>query len=360
MHLSLVLMGFFVVTQARGLGIAIDRSLGLCALIFFTLLLHEFGHVVAAMFTRARLKLILLMPLGGVSFYTGHKGRDAEAEDRFLTPNQETTIAIAGPLTNLVIAGIAILFAMGVAPHLDLWAWPFVTSHSLLKSFVWFNILLAAINVLPAYPLDFGRILRVQFSRVRGRIDATRAAVGLSQAIAFLLTIVGLLPPMNIWLILGGSFLFLAAQVEDRSLAFHSLTDNVRIEEVMLTDFSTLSPADTLEDALYKAIHTLQDDFPVIRSGSLVGTITRQAIVNALRSGGNGYVQSAMDKVGSVLKRNETLAAAFRKLNGTGTTLLPVVDQERLVGVVTLQHLMHSLALLAEHRKRTASRTDEE
>jgi CBS domain-containing protein len=360
MHLSLVLLGFFVVTQARGLGIAMERALYLCAIILITLLLHEFGHVLAAMFTHARLKLILLMPLGGVSFYAGHKGRDPEAEDRFLTPNQETTIAIAGPLTNLIVAGVGVLVVMGVAPQLDLWAWPFVTSRSMLKSFVWLNILLGAINVLPAYPLDFGRILRVQFSRVRGRIDATRAAVGLSQAIAFLLTIIGLLPPMNIWLILGGSFLFLAAQVEDRSLAFHSLTDNVRIEEVMLTDFSTLSPADTLEDALYKAIHTLQDDFPVIRSGALVGTITRQAIVNALRSGGNGYVQSAMDKVGSVLKRNETLAAAFRKLNGSTITLLPVVDDERLVGVVTLQHLMHSLSVLAEHRKRTASRAEEE
>ncbi len=119
----------------------------------------------------------------------------------------------------------------------------------------------------------------------------------------------------------------------------------------MLTEFSTLSPADTLEDALYKSIHSLQDDFPVVRSGDLVGVITRQRIVDALRSNGNGFVQSAMTSAFEIGNRKETLSSAFRKLSARGLTLIPVVDGERLVGIVTLQNLMHSMGLLAERRR---------
>jgi CBS domain-containing protein len=119
----------------------------------------------------------------------------------------------------------------------------------------------------------------------------------------------------------------------------------------MLTDFATLSPADTLEDALSKAVHTLQDDFPVIRGTDLVGVISRQKIVEALREHGNGYVQSAMNKAFDVAHRKESLAAAFRKITSRGSTLIPVVDENHLVGIITLQNLMHSMGLLAESRR---------
>ncbi|MEO8725960.1 MAG: CBS domain-containing protein, partial [Acidobacteriaceae bacterium] len=272
-------------------------------------------------------------------------------EKRFLSPRQETIIALAGPLASLLVAGAAILYISATMPQIKLWSWPYISGKSLPKSFVWINLLLGVINILPAYPLDFGRILRVQLSRARSNIDAARACVGISQGIAIVLTILGLFQQQNIWILLVGLFIFVGAQIEDRSLAFHSITESVRIGEVMLTDFSTLSPADTLEDALYKAIHTLQDDFPVIRSGDLVGVITRQRIVEALNAQGNGYVQSAMSKVLEIAHRKETLGAVFRKLQSRGLTLIPVVEEERLVGIITLQNLMHSLGLLAEHRR---------
>jgi len=241
-----------------------------------------------------------------------------------------------------------------VHPEMNVWSWPFISASNLPKAFVWLNLLLGVINVLPAYPLDFGRILRAHFAKTRSHVDATAAAVGLSRAIAIGLTVIGIFQQQNVWVLLVGVFIFVAAQLEDRSLAFHSVTESVKVEEVMLTDFSMLSPADTLEDALYKAVHTLQDDFPVIRSGDLVGMITRQRIAETLNANGNGYVQSAMTKVKEVVGKNETLATAFRKLNGRGTTLIPVVDNERLVGIITLQNLMHSLGLLVEQRKRAA------
>ena len=120
----------------------------------------------------------------------------------------------------------------------------------------------------------------------------------------------------NVWLVLIGFFLFLGAQMEDRSVVFQSVLETVRMEQVMLTQFSILSPADTLEDALSKAVHTLQDDFPVVRGMEMVGVISKSRIVDALRRDGNGYVQPAMVRSFEVAKGSDSLAEAFRKLGG--------------------------------------------
>src|SRR6202043_2724579 len=119
----------------------------------------------------------------------------------------------------------------------------------------------------------------------------------------------------NAWLTMVGVIIFSAAQLEERAVIFQSVLDNFRLEEVMLTDFSTLSPADTLEDALDKAVHTLQDDFPVVRGSDMVGVISKASILQALRAEGNGYVQSVMNRIFEVSPRSETLATAYRKLN---------------------------------------------
>jgi CBS domain-containing protein len=177
---------------------------------------------------------------------------------------------------------------------------------------------------------------------------ATRKAVSVGQLFATGLLLCGF---WNTWLMIAGFMLFLAAMLEERSVVFQSVLESLKLEEVMLTDFSTLSPADTLEDALAKAVHTLQDDFPVIRGSDMVGVITRQRIVDALRIEGNGYVQMAMEKVFQVAQRSETLASALRKLASHNLSIIPVVDEGRLVGIVTFQNLMHSMRLLAESRR---------
>ncbi len=107
--------------------------------------------------------------------------------------------------------------------------------------------------------------------------------------------------------------------MEDRSVVFQSVLETVRMEQVMLTQFSILSPADTLEDALSKAVHTLQDDFPVVRGMEMVGVINKTRIVDALRRGGNGYVQPAMVRSFEIAKRTDSLAEAFRKLGARGS-----------------------------------------
>jgi predicted transcriptional regulator len=202
---------------------------------------------------------------------------------------------------------------------------------------------------LPAYPLDGGRVLRALFMRSIDSSAATRRAVSISNAMAMVFIVAGLFS--DAWLTMIGLIIFSAAQLEERAVIFQSVLDNVRLEEVMLTDFATLSPADTLEDALGKAVHSLQDNFVVVRGSDLVGVVSRQRILDALRTDGNGYVQAVMNKLFEVSGRSESLATAFRKLTARNSSIIPVVEDEWLVGIVTLQNLMHSMSLLAESRK---------
>jgi CBS domain-containing protein len=257
-------------------------------------------------------------------------------------------VAIVGPLVNLILALGALSIIKTVTPQIHIFYEPFLNAANLPASFVIINLFLAAIHLLPAYPMDGGRVLRAELAKRMSPVLATRKAVSVGQLFATGLLLCGF---WNTWLMIAGFMLFLAAMLEERSVVFQSVLESLKLEEVMLTDFSTLSPADTLEDALAKAVHTLQDDFPVIRGSDMVGVITRQRIVDALRIEGNGYVQMAMEKVFQVAQRSETLASALRKLASHNLSIIPVVDEGRLVGIVTFQNLMHSMRLLAESRR---------
>jgi Zn-dependent protease/CBS domain-containing protein len=341
-----------------------ERDLALVGIIFASVLAHELGHGLAASHYGVRIKSIILLPIGGIAqLDDGVQASDPLATDAGLNLKTATLdrvklepwkrdirIALAGPLANLLVALISCGAILVVAPHIDLHTWPYMQIGNLPRSVIWANLYLAGFNLLPAYPMDGGRVLRALFSRRMDPIQATRRAVSIGQAFATTFILVGMLLP-NYWLTLVGLFLFIASQMEERSVVFQSVLEKVHLEDIMLTDFATLSPADTLEDALEKAVHSLQDDFPVIRGSDMVGVISRQKILEALRLEGNGYVQAVMNRIFEVAQKGESLASAFRKLTARNLSIIPVVEDQRLVGIVTLQNLMHSMALLAESRK---------
>src|SRR5579862_930620 len=326
------------------------RDLALVGIILACVAAHECGHMLAARRFGLTPKAVILLPLTGVALYDEARVEKQPAGNWW---KREIRLALVGPLVNLALACVAIA-AIGVSGHpVELWAWPFLKAGNLPRSVVWANLYLAGLNLLPAYPLDGGRILRAFLSRSIDLPSATRRAVSISSAMAMVLVFAGLLTlsPKGAWLTMVGVIIFSAAQLEERALVFQSVLENVRLEEVMLTDFATLSPADTLEDALDKAVHSLQDDFPVVRGSDMVGVISKSRILDALRAEGNGYVQAVMNKIFDVSLRNDSLSSAFRKLTARSSSIIPVVEDQRLVGIVTLQNLMHSMALLAESRK---------
>jgi Zn-dependent protease/CBS domain-containing protein len=346
-HLTFVVLLLFLLLYEvnRGGPRVITRVFVITGFVLLSAMLHEFGHTWVSARQGFPIKGFVLLPIGGLSM-----GDPTVQGESARNLRKEILIALAGPLVNAVLAGAtaAVMLAIGTVQTLRLT--PLVSPANLVTSFFWINAILFAVNLLPAFPLDGGRILRAALARSMEFRLATRRAVSLGQIFAGLFMLAG--AALNVQgLMLVGFFIFIAAQMEERTVMFQSVVDTVQMEDIMLTEFSILSSADTLEDALSKAVHCLQDDFPVVSGGDLVGVITRQTIVDRLRAEGNGYVQGAMSKAFEIASRTESLGSAFRKLTSRGLSLIPVVDQERLVGIVTLQHLMHSMGLLAESRR---------
>lgn len=347
-HLTFLFLLFFIFLTESSPRHTADpgRSLALVGIIFGSVILHELGHAVVGNRSGIPAKSIILLPIGGVTLLDETRQTNEPGSQ---TWKRDARIALAGPLVSLAAAAIAGALVYAFLPQANLLGKPYLLSTNLPRSLVWTNIWLALFNLLPAYPMDGGRVLRAFFTRRMDAVKATRRAVSIGQTFAMLFIVVGMLA--NVWLTMIGFFLFVAAQLEDRSAVFQSVLETVRLEDIMLTDFATLSPADTLEDALDKAVHSLQDDFPVIRGSDMVGVISKQKILEALRLEGNGYVQAMMNRIFEVAQKKESLASAFRKLTSRNLSIIPVVEDQRLVGIVTLQNLMHSMALLAESRK---------
>jgi Zn-dependent protease/CBS domain-containing protein len=357
LHLTFFILPLFIYWldyAAHQNGATGSRDMALTGIILACVSAHEWGHMFAARRFGMTPKVVILLPLTGVTIYEEARGEKPQAA--VVLWQREIRLALIGPLVNIALASLATAVIAATGRSIDLWSWPWLTAHNLPRSVVWANLYLAGINLIPAYPLDGGRILRAYFSRSLDTASATRRAVSISNAIAMVLIVAGLFS--DNWLTMVGLIVFSAAQLEERALVFQSVLDNVRLDEVMLTDFATLSPADTLEDALEKAVHSLQDDFPVVRGSDMVGVISKQRILDALRAEGNGYVQAVMNKIFEVSLRNESLGSAFRKLTARSSSIIPIVEDERLVGIVTLQNLMHSMALLAESRKLKRDESD--
>jgi len=322
------------------------RGVELFMLLVAAIITREIARLLVAALLDLRLRAILLLPIGGLFAYA-----NPESQENANRGSGQLALAFAGPAANLASALVIAAIIQGSSGAVSLISFPLLTSASLLRSMVWMQALLGLLHLLPAYPLDCGRIIRSIFARTHGFGPAGRAAAGLGQALAFLLMI-SYMPLRDPWLFLAGLFIMVGAQIEDQGVFFQSVVDTVRMREVMLTDFATLSPSDTLSDALVRCVHSLQEDFPVVRGPQLVGIVSRQRIVDALRDEGNGYVQSVMSRAFQVARPEDTLGTTIRHITaGRGLGLIPVTESGRVVGVVSVQNLMSSMSLLAEQRR---------
>ncbi len=338
----LLVLVLFAMCAAQGW----PYGLALFLLLVAAVAVRETARLVVAAWLGLRLRAILFLPIGGLFAYA-----NPESQEKANAGSGQYILALAGPLANMCAGLTAAAAILGVSTSVQLFCFPLITAESLLRSMVWMQLLLGALHLLPAYPLDCGRIVRNAFARKHGVAPAGRAAAGLGQALALLAMLGGMLLHDS-WLVLAGFFVMIGAQIEDQGVFFQSVVDTVCMREVMLTDFATLSPSDTLADALYRSVHSLQEDFPVVRGPQLVGIISRQRIVDALRDDGNGYVQSIMSRTFQVARPEDTLGTTIRRLTaGHGLALIPITESGRVVGIVSVQNLMNSMALLAEQRR---------
>ncbi|HSZ16544.1 MAG TPA: CBS domain-containing protein [Terracidiphilus sp.] len=341
---------FFLLLAVVCLGLSTSegmlRGIGLFFVLVIAVVVREIARLLVAAWLGLRLRALLVLPIGGLFAYA-----NPESQENANQGIGQFAIAFAGPIANCATAAALGIGLLGAGGDVRLFDQPWITSAYLLRSMVWMQAGLGLLHLLPAYPLDAGRLLRGSFAREHGIAPAGRAATGLGQLLALAAMLAGMLLHSP-WLIIAGFFIMIGAQIEDQGVFFQSVVDTVRMREVMLTDFATLSPSDTLADALGRCVHSLQEDFPVVRGPELVGIVSRQRIVDALRNDGNGYVQSVMSRAFQVARPEDTLGATIRRLTaGRGLSLIPVTESGRVVGIVSVQNLMSSMSLLAEQRR---------
>ena len=343
-HLFFPLLAFVFFGISGGDGW--PRGLALFLLLVAAVVTRETARLLVAAWLGLRLRAVLVLPIGGLFAYA-----NPESQENANQGTGQFALALAGPVANWATALVLAATILGASGEVRLLDTPLITAAHLLRAMVWMQAGLGSLHLLPAYPLDCGRLIRNSFARKHGYAPAGRAAAGLGQVLALAAMLGGMLLH-NPWLILAGFFIMIGAQVEDQGVFFQSVVDTVRMREVMLTDFATLSPSDTLADALFRCVHSLQEDFPVVRGPQLVGIVSRQRIVDALRSEGNGYIQSVMSRAFQVARPEDTLGTTIRRLTaGHGLALIPITDSGRVVGIVSVQNLMSSMSLLAEQRR---------
>jgi CBS domain-containing protein/Zn-dependent protease len=322
------------------------RGMGLFFLCVAAVIVRETARLIVAAYLNLKLRAVLVLPIGGLFAYANPESQEAANEGI-----GQFAIAFTGPLANCITALMIAAACIGGGGDVHLLAHPLVTADHLVRSMVWMQAGLGILHLLPAYPLDFGRLLRGNFARSHGLTPAGRAASGVGQLIALAVMITGMVFH-SYWLIIAGFFIMIGAQIEDQGVFFQSVVDTVHMREVMLTDFATLSPSDTIADALVRCVHSLQEDFPVVRGPQLVGIVSRQRIVEALRNDGNGYIQSIMSRAFQVARPEDTLGTTIRRISaGHGLSLIPITESGKVVGIVSVQNLMSSMSLLAEQRR---------
>ena len=336
------------------LGLSVFRGVAMWLLLLLAVVVREVARGLGAGWFGVGVRGLLLLPTGGLVTYSS-----AADEGRAGEPEVQRWLALLGPVANfgfgLVVAGIILT----VAPGVDLVSSHWVTPAHLLRTMVWVNLLLGAVNLLPAWPLDGGRVMRGQMLRAgmgvgedavgqTGKAAGMRLFARVGPAIAIGLVMVGVVTA-NWWLIMAGFAILLGAQLERQGVLLQTDAELVRVGDVMLTEYSVVSASSTLEDALDHARHTLQDVFPVVRGGNMVGAVSRESIVAALTETGNGYVQGIMAKTFETAEVGDSVVAVLGRVTGqegASSQLVPVVDGEQIVGILTPQNLHRSMRML--------------
>ncbi len=304
-------------------------------LLFACVLAHEFGHIFAARGFGVATPDVTLLPIGGL----------ARLERIPEQPHEEFLIAIAGPLVNVVIAFGLVLLA-GAKLNMGDLAVVENAKVSLVDRLAAVNLFLALFNMIPAFPMDGGRVLRALLATRLGFVRATEIAAFIGQGFAFALGFAGLFG--NPMLIFIAIFVYLAASAEAHSVALRAMSRGVPVGTAMMTQYATLTPEADVEDAVQTLLRTSQSEFPVVDAdGKPVGLLARADIIRALKERGpDAKVAEAMSSPVPTLGHRRCLDEAFRILQEKAAPAVAVVDMNgRLVGLVTSETIGEMMLL---------------
>lgn len=336
--LLLAWVGIAHYVEARSIAAAAAGVLFLVA-VFATVVLHELGHALAASRFGIRTRDITLLPIGGIARL------DRIPEDPF----EELIVALAGPAVNVAIAGalVGVAFLLGEPPVAEagrLTAYPFLTK------LIGTNVALVLFNILPAFPMDGGRVLRALLATRLGHERATEIAAAVGQGLALVFGVAGLL--FNPLLILIAVFVWLLAGQEASAARIRAALAGIPVRQAMITEFQTLAPGDPLARAVEHTLAGFQQDFPVVDEGRLCGMLTRANLLEALaRLGAHAEVREAMTRDLETATPSEPLQDAFQRIQECGCRSLPVTRNGALVGILTLENIGELLMIESASRE---------
>lgn len=297
-------------------------------LFFGVVVLHELGHCLTARRYGIATFDITLLPIGGVA-------RLERLPDH---PRQELVIALAGPAVNVVL-GLA-LYAVLRTPHPGGWVGGMrLVGGDLLVNLFYANALMAGFNLLPAFPMDGGRVLRALLAWRGDYARATERAATLGQALAWACGSVALFK-QNWWLLMIAVFVVLGAEAEADFVRTRALLAPGRVGDLMIREFRCLAPQEPLSRAAAWAAAGFQQDFPVVDQGQVVGVLTRRRLVAGLAAGqGQAPVREHLERDFRTAFVWESAAEAFQRLQECDCPVLPVLEEGRLVGLLTAEQL---------------------
>lgn len=303
--------------------------------VFATVVFHEMGHALTARRYGVQTREIILLPIGGVS----------RLERIPENPRQEFWVAVAGPLVSLAIAGVLFLgFRLMLANPAPTDAW--VATGRFVYRLMWVNVALAAFNLLPAFPMDGGRVLRSLLATRMPYPRATHYAARLGQGLAILFGIAGLFG--NPILLLIAVFIWLGASQEGAEAQIRGGLADTPARAAMVTDYRTITPQEPLSHATELVLAGAQEDFPVLEDERLVGVLTRRGLLRALAQGGPDQpVSAAMDMEYETADPTELLSEVLPRLRTRECQTIPVLREGRLVGLITPENVSDFLSIQA-------------
>lgn len=315
---------FFLIVLIFALGATAPGGLGVVSamiwlvLIFLCVLIHELGHSLLAKRKGATVKAIVLLPIGGVS----------QLENLPESPPDEFAIAIVGPLASF---GLAAASAVGAATlRIPLWP-PNLYDGPLLSRLAWFNLIIGAFNLIPAFPLDGGRVLRSLLQRNRPLEAATRLASRIGRVVAVVLMAVGIF--YSLWLLIIGLFIFFGASSEEAATIAHSHMKSLYVRDVMVANPITVDAATQSGYLLEMIQRTSQREFPMIEGDRYAGMITADHLMTYPPGTYVGYIA---DRGCPAIAPSDLLEDAEMKVLGPSRRpAIAVIDEGRVVGLLT-------------------------
>lgn len=332
LHWTFLLLIGWIYLMHLGMGQTPREALvgvGFILALFGCVLLHEFGHALMAKRYGVGTRDITLLPIGGV----------ARLECIPEKPMQEFWVAVAGPAVNVAIAAVLFLTLL-LQDRTNLSLEFQVTHGGFLTKLMWVNLFIVAFNMLPAFPMDGGRVLRALLSIRIGRSRATVIAANIGQMMAILFVIVGFVSP-NPFLIFIAIMVYLGAQAEASHVEIETVLEGLRVRDAMVTHFRTLSEADSLTQAAHELLAGAQQDFPVVQDGTiLLGLLRRDDLIKALADGRRDEaVGDVMCRECSPVNESDILITTMETMSAKQCSAVPVLENGRVVGLLTMDNI---------------------